>query len=82
MKNQSPSLRIGLLDNSYHSLKRGYELWSQWTQTDDAWLLKESIIWVHHGIELSLKQLLAQTNAFLVFENIDSAIENLGKLRN
>jgi hypothetical protein len=81
MSNLTPSLRIGLLDNSYHSLKRGYELWNQWKDTDNAWLLKESIIWVHHGIELSLKQLLAQTNAFLVFENVDSAIENLGKLR-
>ncbi|MBI5954040.1 MAG: DEAD/DEAH box helicase family protein [Chloroflexi bacterium] len=81
MENQNPSLRIGLLDNSYHSLKRGYEIWSLWKKTDDAWLLKESIIWIHHGIELSLKQLLAQTNAFLVFENVDLAIENLGKLR-
>ena len=81
MENQNPSLRIGLLDNSHHSLKRGYEMWSLWKKTDDAWLLKESIIWVHHGIELALKQLLAQTNAFLVFENVDAAIENLGKLR-
>ncbi|MCL4270608.1 MAG: DEAD/DEAH box helicase family protein [Anaerolineales bacterium] len=81
MANQSSNLRIGLLDNSSHSLKRGYEMWSLWRKTEDAWLLKESIIWIHHGIELSLKQLLAQTNAFLVFENVDSAIENLGKLR-
>lgn len=81
MENQNPSLRIGLLDNSHHSLKRGYEMWSLWKKTDDPWLLKESIIWVHHGIELALKQLLAQTNAFLVFENVDAAIENLGKLR-
>jgi type I site-specific restriction-modification system R (restriction) subunit len=81
MEHQSPNLRIGLLDNSYHSLRRGYEIWSLWKKTDDAWLLKESIIWIHHGIELSLKQLLAQTNAFLVFENVDLAIENLGKLR-
>lgn len=81
MTNQTPSLRIGLLDNSYHSLKRGYEMWSQWKLTDDAWLLKESIIWVHHGIELALKQLLAQTNAFLVFEDVNKAVQSLGNLR-
>jgi type I site-specific restriction-modification system R (restriction) subunit len=81
MANESPSLRIGLLDNSYHSLKRGYEMWSQWKKTEDAWLLKESIIWVHHGIELALKQLLAQTNAFLVFEDVNKAVQSLGNLR-
>lgn len=81
MKNQIPSLRIGLLDNSYHSLNRGYEMWSQWQKSQDAWLLKESIIWVHHGIELALKQLLVQTNEFLVFEDINKAVERLGILR-
>jgi hypothetical protein len=81
MTNQSPSLRIGLLDNSYHSLKRGYELWGEWKTTENAWLLKESIFWVHHGIELALKRLLVQTNEFLVFEDINKAVQALGNLR-
>lgn len=81
MTNQTPSLRIGLLDNSCHSLKRGYEMWSQWKRSKDAWLLKESVIWVHHGIELALKQLLVQTNEFLVFDDVNRAVERLGILR-
>jgi superfamily II DNA or RNA helicase len=81
MTNQTPSLKIGLLDNSYHSLKRGYEMWSQWKRSEDAWLLKESIIWVHHGIELVLKQLLVQTNEFLVFDDVNKAVERLRILR-
>ena len=81
MSNQTPSLRIGLLDNSCHSLKRGYEIWSQWKTSEDAWLLKESVIWVHHGIELALKQLLVQTNEFLVFDDVNKAVERLGILR-
>jgi len=81
MKNQTPNLRIGLLDNSCHSLKRGYEMWSLWKRSKDAWLLKESVIWVHHGIELALKQLLVQTNEFLVFEDVNRAVERLGILR-
>jgi type I site-specific restriction-modification system R (restriction) subunit len=81
MANQPANLKIGLLDNSHHSLKRGYEMWSQWKRTEDAWLLKESIIWVHHGIELALKQLLAQTNAFLVFEDVNKAVKSLANLR-
>jgi len=81
MKHQTPNLEIGLLDNSCHSLKRGYEMWSLWKNKNDGWLLKESVIWIHHGIELALKQLLVQTNEFLVFENVDRAVERLGILR-
>jgi hypothetical protein len=40
-------------------------------ETDDGWLLKESIIWVHHGIELALKKMLAQVNECFIFEKLD-----------
>lgn len=81
MTTQTSSLKIGLLDNCSHSLKRGYELWSEWKRNDNAWFLKEAIIWVHHGIELALKQLLVQTNEFLVFDKVDTAVDGLRKLR-
>lgn len=81
MASQTVFLKIGLLDNCSHSLKRGYEMWSQWKQTEDAWLLKESVIWIHHGIELALKQLLVETNEFLVFQDVNKAVERLGVLR-
>jgi hypothetical protein len=81
MKDNTSSLKIGLLENSCHSLERGYELWSEWEKKENAWLLKESIIWVHHGIELILKQILVKTNAFLIFSDVDKEIEKLGKLQ-
>lgn len=79
MNQNKSSLSIGLLDNCYHSLKRGYELWNivkerndiNHRNADDAWLLKESIIWVHHGIELALKKMLAQVNECFIFEKLD-----------
>ncbi|MFN6571576.1 hypothetical protein [Dendronalium sp. ChiSLP03b] len=82
MDQNSPSLRIGLIENCYHSLKRGYELWGEGQRKQDGWLLKEAVIWIHHGIELGIKQLLVQTNEYLIFENIDTAVEKLAKLRN
>jgi len=81
MPPNQPSLRVGLLDNACHSLQRGYEQWSRGQQVKDGMLLKEAVIWVHHGTELALKQLLVQSNEYLVFENVDSAIEKLDKLR-
>jgi len=77
MNQNKSSLSIGLLDNCYHSLKRGYELWNFVKErndrndrnAEDGWLLKESIIWVHHGIELALKKMLAQVNGVLYLKN-------------
>ena len=79
MNQNKSSLSIGLLDNCYHSLKRGYELWNivkerndrNEINPDDGWLLKESIIWVHHGIELAFKKMLAQVNECFIFEKLD-----------
>lgn len=81
MTSNTPSLRISLLDNSSHSLKRGYELWYQGHTTRDGWLLKEATFWIHHGIELALKQLLVQTNEYLVFDKVDEAVRKLVYLR-
>lgn len=81
MEESTPNLRIGLLENCYHSLKRGYELWGEGERKKDGWLLKEAVFWIHHGIELGIKQLLVQTNEYLVFEDIDRAVEKLAKLR-
>ena len=76
-----PSLRIGILDNASHSLERGYELCNKGGRDKNPLLLKEAIIWIHHGIELCLKQLLVQSNEYLVFENIDEAVKKLAHLR-
>lgn len=81
MPKDEASLKIGLLDNASHSLKRGYEQWHHGREAKDPMMLKEAVIWVHHGIELTLKQLLVQASEYLVFENIDEAISKLDKLR-
>ncbi|WP_114766425.1 hypothetical protein [Vibrio rhodolitus] len=81
MSKKVSSLNIGLLDNGSHSLKRGYEIWKEWETTKDPWLLKESIIWAHHGIELLLKQLLVQSNELLIFQNEKKAAERFESLK-
>jgi len=73
--------KIGLLDNACHSLQRGYEMFNKGRKNKDALALKEAIIWIHHGIELSIKQLLVQSNEYLIFENIDDAVRKLAHLR-
>ncbi|MCB0194702.1 MAG: hypothetical protein KDJ65_22310 [Anaerolineae bacterium] len=79
-KDQS-KLEVGLLDNACHSLIRGFEFLGVSIDKQDKLLLKDAVVWIHHGIELSLKQLLVQKNEFLVFDNIDKAVQKLGTLR-
>ncbi|MEH2313402.1 MAG: hypothetical protein V7K35_18805 [Nostoc sp.] len=82
MNKTNNNLRIGLEENFYHSFKRGYELHIESKNNQDAWLLKESIIWIQHGIEIGLKLLLIQTNEYLIFANINDAINKFEKLVN
>ncbi|MBD2726691.1 hypothetical protein H6G96_10200 [Nostoc sp. FACHB-892] len=79
--NSEHNLRLSLEQNCYHSLKKGYTLYNEADKTKDGWLLKESLIWIHHGIELGIKLLLVQTNEYLIFENVDIALTQLLTLR-
>ncbi len=79
--NIGPSMRLGLLENARHSLQRGFEQWHLGTTQKHGATLKEALVWVHHGVELSLKQLLVQQNEFLVFSDVDRAVGQLLKLR-
>jgi hypothetical protein len=81
MNSDSPSLQIGLIENCYHSLKRGYELWGEGQRQQDGWLLKEAVIWIHHGIELGIKQLLVQKDEYLIFQDMSKARSSFNKLR-
>lgn len=81
MTTNIPKLEVTLLDNACHSLNRGFEFLEASTNEQDKLLLKEAVVWIHHGIELSLKQLLVQKNEFLVFDDIDKAVQKLGNLR-
>lgn len=76
-----PSMQMGLLENARHSLQRGFQQWSLGSTQKDGPTLKEALVWVHHGVELSLKQLLVQQNHFLVFADVDRAVDQLLKLR-
>lgn len=65
--------KITLLQNGVHSLERGFEALDDYFTTSSDLLLKEAIMFFHHGVELLLKQLLVQQNEFLVFEDLRAA---------
>ncbi|MGB3587122.1 MAG: hypothetical protein WBA23_11310, partial [Tunicatimonas sp.] len=66
-------LKISLEANGIHSFNRGLNTFSDYEQGDkkDDFLLKESIMFLHHGIELLMKQMLVNTaDESLIFSDI------------
>ncbi|MBN1875916.1 MAG: hypothetical protein JXA33_16960 [Anaerolineae bacterium] len=63
-------LKIDLKENGLHSLWRGIEAYQEYTQAQDKWLLKEAIMFVHHGIELLMKEILVEHSEYLIFDDI------------
>lgn len=67
--------KISLLNNGIHSFSRGLDelITYEKDSEKDNFKLKEAIIFLHHGIELLLKQVLIDNKGeYLIFDNINS----------
>lgn len=63
--------KIGLKDNGIHSLNRGLEMFELYEDDKDDFCLKESIMFLHHGIELLMKQVLIENaGEYLIYSDI------------
>src|SRR5258708_387685 len=62
--------KISLRENGEHSFKRGLETYRAFESSEDPWLLKEAIMFLHHGIELLMKEVLYKHSPYLIYEDI------------
>ena len=46
------------------------QTYNEYSQNHDVWLLKDVIIYIHHGIELLMKQILVNKDEYLIFEDL------------
>lgn len=65
--------RITLKENGIHSLWKGLEAFEEYSASQDQMLLKDAIIFIHHGVELLMKEILAKNSQFLIFEDLRDA---------
>jgi predicted helicase len=76
-------LPIDLRENGLHSLQKGIKSYQEFHRTYDYWLLKESVMFLNHGIELLMKQILVQKNENLIFTDLNTfAKHKLGIQKN
>ncbi|MEL7657049.1 MAG: hypothetical protein AAGU75_14220, partial [Bacillota bacterium] len=72
-ENKSTKLTISLADNGMHSLTRGIQTYTAYSEKVDPMLLKDAIMSLHHGIELLFKQILVNTSPYLIFQDLKDA---------
>jgi hypothetical protein len=62
--------KISLRENGEHSFKKSLESYNQYDKTKDQMLLKDTIMFLHHGIELLMKEMLVRHSLYLIFEDL------------
>jgi hypothetical protein len=72
-KRTSNKLKINLRENGIHSLWRGIESFEEYDRTQNEMLLKDAIMFLHHGVELLMKEVLVKHSPFLIFEDLKDA---------
>ena len=72
-KKPSDTFKISLRENGVHSLWRGIESFEEYDRTQDKMLLKDAIMFLHHGVELLMKEVLVKHSPFLIFEDLRDA---------
>lgn len=71
--NLSRKFVISLRENGLHSLWKGIEAYAIFDETQDKLSLKDAIMFLHHGVELLMKEILTKNNPFLIFEDLRDA---------
>ncbi len=67
----SRQTKINLIENGIHSLYKGIaKLDNYRNEGNNKYYLKDSIISIHHSIELLMKQILIEENELLIFDNL------------
>ncbi len=79
--NNSSKLTISLVENGLHSLRNGITSFDRYIQKKEEskknaksrFLLRDSVMMLHHGVELLMKEILVRKSEFLIFEKLDDA---------
>jgi hypothetical protein len=69
-KAKGAKFKIDLRENGLHSWRRGIESYQEYRKTQDKWLLKEAVMFLHHAIELLMKEILVKHSEYLIFEDL------------
>jgi hypothetical protein len=62
-----------LKENGIHSFTKGAESLDEFMIKENQIILKDAIMFMHHGIELLMKQILVNKSEFLIFEDLQDA---------
>ena len=70
---ESDPFKITLKENGLHSYWQGIDLYAEYLQSQDKMQLRDAIMFLHHGVELLMKQILVSKSEFLIFTSLNEA---------
>jgi len=72
-------IQISLYANGLHSLDRATDSFEKYISLQDDILLRDAVIFLHHAVELLLKQVLVNHSEYLIFEDLRDATKKQRK---
>ena len=69
-KKAKARFQMSLKENGLHSLWRGIESYQEYEKSEDTWFLKEAVMFLHHGTELLMKEILVRHSEYLILEDL------------
>lgn len=70
MEESPPTFAISLKENGLYSLGHGIRLYRRYLRTRDKMELRNAIMFLHHGVELLMKEILVSRSEYLIFEDL------------
>ncbi len=79
------NMKINFLENGIDSFQKGFKSLKEYElnlvdekseEIERYFLLKDAVIFIHHGIEILMKHILINESIYLVFSNIDNNVKN------
>lgn len=72
-------MKLSLIENGIDSLQKGYNfltiyeesLFKKKDEKERSYILKDAIVYIHHGIEILMKHILSMNSEYLLFSNIN-----------
>ncbi|WP_421948071.1 hypothetical protein [Phaeodactylibacter xiamenensis] len=71
-------ITITLIENGEHSLRKGIKAYNTFQESSenvdkDKMYLKEALMFIHHGVELLMKEVLVRKSEYLIFSDLKAA---------
>ncbi len=68
------NFKITMRENGEHSFKKAIDAYKTYNEDEDSLTLKDAVMFLHHAVELLMKEILILHNQYLIFEELKDLV--------